>query len=60
MHKQIIDSLLAYIGLCSKFPTRIENNSHSAIDNILINSFKFNNFSLHLIINGLSDHDAQV
>jgi len=46
MHKQILDSLLASIGLCSKvqFPTRIKNNSHSAIDNIFINTFKFNNF----------------
>ena len=57
----ILDSLLASYGLCStvQFPTRIQNNSHSAIDNIFINTFKFSNFSLYPIINGLSDHDAQ-
>jgi hypothetical protein len=60
-HKQLLDLLLASYGLCStvEFPTRIQNNSHSAIDNIFINTFKFNNFSLFRIINGLSDHNAQ-
>ena len=33
--------------------------SLSAIDNIFINTFKFSNFSLYPIINGLSDHNAQ-
>jgi hypothetical protein len=49
-----------FFGLCStiKFPTRIQKNSHSSIDNIFINTFKFNNFSIFLIINGLSDRDA--
>ena len=56
-----LGSLLASYGLCStvQFPSRIQNNSHSAIDNIFINTFKFSNFSLYPIINGLSDHDAQ-
>ena len=60
-HKQLLDSLLASYGLCStvQFPTRIQNNSHSAIDNIFINTLKVNDFSLFPIINGLSDHDAQ-
>jgi hypothetical protein len=60
-HKQLLDSLLASCGLCStvQFPTRIQNNSHSAIDNIFINTFTFSDFSLFPIINGLSDHDAQ-
>ena len=60
-HTQLLDSLLASYGLCStvQFPTRIQNNSHSAIDNIFINTFKFSNFSLYPIIYGLSDHDAQ-
>ena len=59
-YKQLLDSLLASYGLCStvQFPTRIQNNSHSAVDNIF-NTFKFSNFSLYPIINGLSDHDAQ-
>jgi hypothetical protein len=42
-----------------QFPTRIQNNSYSAIDNIFINTFKCNKFFLFPIINGLSDHDAQ-
>jgi len=60
-HKQLLDSLLTSYGLCStvQFPTRIQNNSHSAIDNIFINTFKFNNFSLYPIINGLSDYNTQ-
>jgi len=60
-YKQLLDSLLASYGLCStvQFPTRIQNNSYSKIDNIFINTIKFSNFSLYPIINGLSDHDAQ-
>ncbi len=59
-HKQLLDLLLASYGLCStvQFPTRIQKNS-SAIDNVSINTFKFNNFFLFPIINGLSDHDGQ-
>ena len=60
-YKQLLDSLLASYGLCStvQFPNRIQNNSHSAIDNIFIDTFKFYNFLVYPIINGLSDHDAQ-
>jgi hypothetical protein len=60
-HKQLLDSLLTSYGLCStvQFPPRIQNNSHSATDNIFINTFKFSSFSVYPIINGLSDHDAQ-
>jgi hypothetical protein len=62
-HKQLLDSLLASYGLYTRstvqFPTRIQNNSYSAIDNIFINTFKFRNFSVYPIINGLSDHNAQ-
>jgi hypothetical protein len=59
--KQLLDSLLASYGLCStvQFPIRIQNNSHSAIDNIFINTLKFSDFTLSPIINGLSDHNAQ-
>jgi hypothetical protein len=55
-HKQ-----LASYGLCGtvQFPTRIQNNSHSAIDNIFINTLKFSDFSLFPIINRPSDHDVQ-
>jgi hypothetical protein len=60
-HKQLLDSLITSYGLCStvQFPTRIQNNSHSAIHNIFINTFKFNNFSLYPIINGLFGHSTQ-
>jgi len=60
-YKQLLDSLLASYCLCStvQYPTRVQNNSYSATDNIFINTFKFSNFSLYPIINGLSDHDAQ-
>jgi hypothetical protein len=60
-HKQLLDLLLASYGLCStvQFPSRIPNNSHSAINNIFINTLKFSDYSSFPIINGLSDHDAQ-
>jgi hypothetical protein len=60
-YKQLLDSLLASYVPCStvQFPTRIQKNSHSAIDNIFINTYKFSNYSLYPIINGLSDHDAR-
>jgi hypothetical protein len=42
------------------FPTRIQKNSTTAIDNIFIDTFKTGNYSVSPIINGLSDHDAQL
>jgi len=42
------------------FPTRIHNNSITAIDNIFIDKIKYDNYSLHPLVNGLSDHDAQI
>jgi hypothetical protein len=59
-HKQL-DSLLASYVLYSiiKFPTRIQKNTYYLIDNIFINTYKFTNFIVYPIINGLSDHDAQ-
>ena len=41
-----------------KFPTRNFVNSHTFIDNIFIDINRFN-FSVKLLIFGLSDHDAQ-
>jgi len=43
----------------AKFPTRISNNSCTLIDNIYINTYR-HEFSVHPLINGLSDHDAQI
>jgi hypothetical protein len=61
-NKQLLDSLLTSYNLYSTvdFPTRICNDSNTAIDNILINIFKDDSFSVYPLINGLSDHDAQV
>jgi len=42
-----------------KFPTRNFINSHTLIDNIFININGFK-FSAKRLINGLSDHDAQI
>jgi hypothetical protein len=42
-----------------KFPTRIFNNSSTLIDNIYIDTNN-HNFCIHPLINGLSNHDAQV
>jgi len=40
------------------FPTRIINGSSTAIDNIFIDLLR--NFTINLLINGLSDHNAQL
>jgi hypothetical protein len=60
--KHRLDSLLTSYCLAStvKFPTRIHNNSFTAIDNIFINNIKFENFSIYPFVNGMSDHDAQI
>ena len=59
--KLLLDSLLASFSLFGtvKFPTRIFNNSCTLINNIYIHTNRYN-FSVHPLINGLSDHDAQV
>ena len=59
--KYLLDSLLASFNLFSmiKFPTRIFKNSSTLIDNIYVNTYKFD-FSVYPFINGLSDHDAQI
>jgi hypothetical protein len=42
------------------FPTRIDNKSSTAIDIIFIDKHKVNNYSIIPVVNGLSDHDAQL
>jgi len=61
-HKQLLNSLLAAYGLYSrvKFPIKIHNNSVSTIDSIFINIVKYNNFIIYSLVNGMSDHDAQI
>jgi len=61
-NKQALNTLLTSYSLYSviDFPTRIHNNSNTMIYNIFINKLKNENYSVYPIINGLSDHDAQV
>jgi len=56
-----LDSLLVSYDLYSTvdFPTRINNCSSTAIDNIFIDKFKNTNFTINPLPNWLSDHDAQ-
>ena len=42
------------------FPTRSQGYSSSAIDNIVIDTYKFINYTASPLHNGLSDHDAQL
>ena len=60
--KQALNSLLTSYSLYSiiDFPTRSFNNSQTMIDNIFINKFRNENYLVSPLINGLSDHDAQV
>ena len=61
-NKQALNSLLNSYSLYSivEFPTVIHNNSDTMIDKIFINKYKNENYSVHPLINGLSDHDGQV
>ena len=60
-NKWQLDALLASYGLHSifDFPTRIDNSSSTATDNIFIDKYKNPNFTINSLPNGLSDHDAQ-
>jgi len=43
-----------------EFPTRFGLNSQTAIDNVFIDISTIGNYELYPLINGLSDHDAQM
>ena len=43
-----------------QFPTRILNNSYSAIDKIFICKVKNDDYTVYPLVNGLSDHDALI
>jgi hypothetical protein len=60
--KSRLDALLKTYNLTSvvNFPTHIQKNSVTAIDNTFIDTSKMVNYSISPIINGLSDHDAQL
>ena len=59
--KDLLNSHLASFNLYStvNFSTRITNNSSTLIDNIFINTYR-NEFTVHPLINRLSDNDAQI
>jgi exonuclease III len=61
-YKAKLDSLLATYNLQSivDFPTRITENSYTAIDNIFLNKGTYPDYFVEPFINGLSDHDAQM
>ena len=42
------------------FPTRIHSNSITATDKIFIDRVKYENYSIHPLVNGLFDHDTQI
>jgi hypothetical protein len=43
-----------------EFPTRFELNSQTAINNVFIDTSTIGKYDLYSLINGLSDHDAQL
>jgi len=57
-----LDNLLLSYKLYStvNFPATIHNNSITAVDYIFIDKVKYENYSIHPLVNGLSDHDAQI
>ena len=62
MTKNNLDNLLLSYNLYStvSFPSRINNNFITAIDNIFTDKVKYENYSIHPPVNGLSNHDAHI
>jgi hypothetical protein len=52
--------LLYNLSTIVDFPTRIQNKSVTIIDNIFIDSNRMDNYTVKLLFNDLSDHDAQL
>jgi hypothetical protein len=61
-HRRQLDNLLLTYNLKSivNFPTRISNSSTSALDNFFVEVSRFEDFSVILFGNDLSDHEAQI
>src|SRR5215510_3077359 len=61
-YKNKLNSLLATHNLHSavNFPTRVTKHSSTANDNIFMNKETNSNYSTESLVNGLSDHDAQL
>jgi hypothetical protein len=57
-----LDNLLLSYNLTSiiDFPIRVQNTSATAIDNFFIDISQYESFMAIPIINGISDHDAQL
>ena len=60
--KTRLDNILLTYNLISiiNFPTRLQNTSSTAIDNIFIDVSQFESYTVTPITNGLSGHDAQL
>jgi hypothetical protein len=60
--KKTIRYVLATYNLLSRvlFPTRLQNNSAAATENIFIDVSGHENYVMLPLFNGLSDHDAHV
>jgi len=60
--KSQLNALLNSYNLFSivQFPTRTYKKSISAIDNIFIDTTKIDTYEVIPVLNGLSDHDAQI
>jgi endonuclease/exonuclease/phosphatase family metal-dependent hydrolase len=60
--KRKLEAMLQTYNLSSivHFPTRIQNQSKTLIDNIFIDTHKITNYTVGPLYNGLSDHDAQL
>jgi len=53
-------SIIINIKSVANFATRLQNNTSMAIDNIFLDNSKINLSSISPIINGLSNHNAQI
>jgi hypothetical protein len=61
IEKKIASLLTTYNLLHTvNFATRIQNNSNSAIDNLLVDNSRISLSSVFSIINGLLDHNAYI
>jgi hypothetical protein len=60
--KRQFDAMLQSYNLSSivHFPTRVQNQSSTTIDNIFIDIHKITSYIVCPLYNGLSDHDAQL
>jgi hypothetical protein len=60
--KRQLDTVLLTCNLSAivHFPTRSQGYSSTAVDSIFIDTYKFINYTVSPLHNGLSDHDAQL